>query len=205
MKHPLLAILFVVLLMLTTASLWLARGAPQALETTVETEAQASVGGAFSLTDQNGEVKKNSDFHGRLMLVFFGFTHCPDICPATLSTLTTVMNGLGDKAKQVAPILITVDPPRDTSARMKEYLANFHPSITGLTGTSAQIEQALAAYKAYAGAPQQAGGHSEHGGEYVVPHSGLIYLMDRSGNYITHFSQADTAEQLRAALEPYLQ
>lgn len=209
MTRPLLMTFLFALLVFTGISLWINRGAPPAPVVT-ETATGTGVKSDFTLTDQNGAARTSQDFKGKLMLVFFGFTHCPDICPTTLGLLTDVQNRLGEDAAKVAPILISVDPARDTPERLKEYLANFHPSITGLTGSQEQVDAALKNYKAYAGAPTtmdgQAAhtGHEGHGENYLVPHSGLIYLMGRNGEYLAHFSQEDSADTLYDALRKQL-
>lgn len=214
-RTPLLAFL-AALVIITGVSLWLNKGpaelsaAPAASELAPAAGA-ADIGGPFSLTDQNKKTVTDKQFRGKLMLVFFGFTHCPDICPVTLSLYTDVLTALGEKSSQVAPIMISVDPVRDTPVRLKEYLSNFHPAIVGLTGSKAQVETVLKSYKAYAGAPTEAAESHEHGEhhapskDYIVPHSGLIYLMDRDGKYLAHFSQEDTAETLTAAITRQLQ
>ena len=176
---------------------------------------------ALDLVDQDGKTVTERDFRGKLMLVFFGFTHCPDICPVTVKNLSSLMEILGDKAAQLAPIFITVDPARDTPAAMKEYLSNFDSRIVGLTGDMEQIKQVAAAYKVYYAksarkdakepdAPEaQEHVHAAHGddhadGDYQVDHSGYIYLMDKDGNYVTHFPFDANPMALMEALNPYL-
>jgi len=199
--RPLLITFTVVLLALTSTVLWLSRGpapegpGPDAGYTAAPPDA-VPVGGHFTLTDQNGKKASDTAFRGRLMLVFFGFTHCPDICPVTLATFAHVMQRLGPDAGQVAPVFITVDPGRDTVARLKEYLANFHPSVTGLTGTPQEIEAVIKAYRAYAGPADPGSG--------LINHSGFIYLMGREGEYITVFSQDDSEQTIVAELRKHL-
>lgn len=178
------------------------------------------IGGAFTLIDQNGQPVKDTDFRGKLMLVFFGFTHCPDICPVSLATMTNVLNTLGEKASQVAPIFITVDPERDTPEVMKEYVKSFHPSLTALTGSREAVDAAADAYRVYharreepapAGEHAGHGEHSEHAAHgmsaaasYRVDHSGFIYLIDREGNYLAHFTGQDPEERIVKVIQESL-
>lgn len=154
----------------------------------------AQIGGAFTLTDANGKKVSDAQFRGKYMLVFFGFTRCPDICPVTMASITGAMEMLGGKAADVAPVFITVDPKYDTPAQMKKYLSHFDKRIVGLTGTEEQIKSAAAAYKAYyAEKEPEHSAHGAHGDregggqEGGVDHSSFLYLMDKNGAYITHF------------------
>jgi len=224
MMRWLLAVFSFVLLLVTSVTLWLTRGSePELMAEAMarlepasgsQVEQVAAVGGPFELTDQNGNTLKSKDLNGKLMLVFFGFTHCPDICPVTLATMTSVMNHLGSKADQVVPVFITVDPRRDTPARLKEYLKDFHPSIKGLTGDTAHIAQAAKAYKVYyaesggkeadASAPHH---HDAQGAEdnYPVDHSAIVYLMGRRGEYLAHFSPEDSEKSILETISARLQ
>src|SRR5690606_11015171 len=105
----------------------------------VRTVGEALVGGPFALTDHTGERVTDQDFRGRYMLVYFGYTWCPDVCPTELQVISSALDELGDKAAQIRPIFITVDPERDTVAQMADYVANFHPSFVGLTGSSEEV------------------------------------------------------------------
>lgn len=145
---------------------------------------EVAIGGSFTLTDQNGNRVSDTQFRGKYMLVFFGFTSCPSICPVGMATLTQAMEQLGDNASKLQPIFITVDPETDTPAQMKKYLANFHPSIIGLTGTLEEIEAAQSAYKVYASKLAD----KDMTGGYNVDHSGYVYLMGKDGKYLQHFT-----------------
>jgi protein SCO1/2 len=143
---------------------------------------EVTVGGPFALTDQNGTLRTNTDYRGKHMLVFFGFTYCPDVCPTTLAVLKAALDKLGGKAERVVPIFITVDPERDTPDVIKPYLAAFGPRFVGLTGSIADVTAAARAYRVYfAKRPQE-------GGEYTMDHSGIVYLMGPDGAYVTHYS-----------------
>jgi cytochrome oxidase Cu insertion factor (SCO1/SenC/PrrC family) len=203
-------------------------------------EGKALIGGAFTLSNQDGAIISDMQLRGRPMLVFFGFTHCPDICPVTASIYASVLQELGDKASQFSPVFISVDPQRDTPDVLKQYFAKIDSRIIALTGTPEQIKQAAAAYKAFystaqtpapdasdhsahgdhsahasaAPAPQEAAGgeHADHGahaapadsGNYMVDHSGFIYLMDKDGNYVRHFQYNASPKELIDALLPLL-
>ncbi len=200
-----------VLLAVTASTLWLTRGVmPETVETMsrlspasggaqANGQGKPSIGGSFLLIDQNGQEFRAEQLHGKLQLVFFGFTHCPDICPMSLSTITEALEALGAQADQITPVFITLDPERDTPEVLKAYLSNFHPSFIGLTGTEAQVRGAADAYKVYfARAPGGAGS------DYSVDHSGFIYLMDRNGAYLGHFRHSDSVAKLLASLRPHL-
>lgn len=170
---------------------------------TVTSTGEALIGGDFTLIDTRGKTVTSRDFDGKLRLVFFGFTHCPDICPATLGVIDQVMKELGEDAIQVTPIFITVDPERDTPAVMADYLRSFDAPIVGLTGSQQQVEAVQKAYRVYV--TKEA---SKNGGKaddsYMVNHSSLIYLMGRNGEYLTHFSGNDTAKGIVTLTQEYL-
>lgn len=205
-----------------SALLWLSH---KAEEQSVAVTGDALIGGKFTLTDQNGKPVKDEDLRGQVLLVFFGFTHCPDICPVTVKTLSDLVDSLGDKATQVTPVFITVDPERDTPEAMKTYLANFNARIVGLTGTPEQIKQVAQLYKAYysksavpaadAATPSKEEHEHEHEhdhaqmhggdhGNYGVDHSGYIYMMGRDGKYIRIFPYNVEQQELLRALTPVL-
>jgi len=145
----------------------------------------AKIGGDFTLIDQHGKMAKDADFHGKVMLVFFGYTHCPDICPVSVDVLSKAMGMLGAKADQVVPIFITVDPQRDTSVTLKDYLANFDKRIIALTGKPVEIKKAADAYKVYFSIAEAS---KQKNGDYMVDHSTIIYMMGKDGSYLRHFS-----------------
>ncbi len=151
-----------------------------------------SIGGPFALTDQDGRAVTDKDFAGKLMLVYFGFTNCPDICPTGLQTIALAMDQLGNDAAKVQPILITVDPERDTAPAMKEYVQAFHERLVGLTGTPEQIAAVAKAYRVY----YQKVTLKDSSLGYSVDHSGFIYLMDGKGQYLSHFRHDATPEQM---------
>lgn len=144
---------------------------------------EALIGGDFTLTDHRGNRVNESDFRGKLMLVYFGFANCPAVCPTDLSIMARVMEGLNDSRDEVAAIFITVDPERDTVESLSSYMENFHPDMIALTGAAEETKAAQQAYKIFAKKvedPMMEG--------YMMEHSAFMYLMDREGHYIKHFA-----------------
>lgn len=142
------------------------------------------VGGPFTLVDHTGKTATERDFAGRFMLVAFGFTYCPDVCPNTLTLITESLNRLGDKAASVVPILITIDPERDTPEHLKEYVRHFHPRLVALTGTVEQIADVARKYRVYYAKVRPEGAGAQ---EYLMDHTAIIYLMGPDGQFRTHF------------------
>jgi protein SCO1 len=159
--------------------------------------AAAAVGGPFHLEDQNGKPVSDQDLKGRPFLVFFGFTHCPDICPTTLFEMSQVMHVLGPDADRTAAVFITVDPERDTPAVIKDYLSNFDPHVRGLTGDQASVNAALKAYRVYAKKVPL------DNGDYTMDHTALVYLMDKDGRFVAPFNVNRTPEAEAADLRRY--
>lgn len=169
---------------------------PDAMEALVSrpvtTVGKAQVGGPFSLVDHTGKAVTDQDFRGRHMIVFFGFTHCPDVCPSGLQVIANALDQLGPRAEQVTPVLITVDPERDTPAQLAEYVKSFHPRLVGLTGTPEQVQAAAKAYRVY----YKKVPDPKSAAEYTVDHSSIIYLMDPKGEFVTHFTHGTPAEAI---------
>ena len=150
------------------------------------------IGGPFTLTNQKGERVTQATFQGKYMLVSFGYTSCPDVCPAELQLMANAVDLLGPNAEKVTPIFITVDPQRDTVPQIASYVENFHPRMVGLTGTPEEVKEAASAYRVYYA---KAEGASTASG-YLMDHSTFIYLMDPQGQYVTHFPYGITREKL---------
>lgn len=162
-----------------------------------------AVGGAFALTDQFGKPRTDAEFRGRYMLVFFGFTNCPDICPVALQTMTEALEALGPEADKFTPIFITVDPARDSVELLRDYAANFHPRLVALTGSEADIGKVAQAYRvSYAKVTGEEA--PDDPAAYLLNHSAIVYLMGPDGTFLTHFgngvSAADMAKGLRERL-----
>lgn len=158
------------------------------------------VGGPFHLTDHTGKPRGDSDFRGRYMLIYFGFTFCPDICPTTLAVMAEALDKLGPDAKKIVPILITIDPERDTPAVLAEYVKAFGPSFVGLTGSVAEIKDVANKFRVYA--VKQPLDDAPKGGNYGVDHSNVMYLVGPDGKVIHFYTEAispdDLAKDLKA-------
>jgi protein SCO1/2 len=166
----------------------------------VQTSGTALIGGPFTLTDQTGKTVTDRDFAGRYKLVFFGFTHCPDICPAELQVMQAALDALGDKADKVVPIFISLDPERDTPQVMGDYVKNFGPRFVGLTGSPESVAAAAKAYRVvYAKVDDKASANG-----YSVDHSALVYLMSPEGEYLTHFAYGTSAATMAETIRRYL-
>ncbi|WP_108681972.1 SCO family protein [Methyloceanibacter sp. wino2] len=167
----------------------------------VITSGQALIGGPFELVGKDGKTVTDEDFRGRYMLVFFGFTHCPDICPAELQVMSAALDELGDKADKVVPIFITVDPERDTPELVTAYVENFGPNFVGLTGSPQAIAEAAKAYRVTYQKFQEEGAGDNN---YSVDHSALLYLMGPDGKFVTHFPYGTSPEKMAETLRRYL-
>lgn len=162
---------------------------------------QATVGGPFALVDHNGKRVTNADFRGRYMLVFFGFTFCPDVCPTALQVTSQALEKLGPKkAERIVPIFITVDPERDTPDQLKSYVSSFHPSLVGLTGSQAEIEAVAKAYRVYWRRVKD----DRSAAGYTMDHTSIIYLMGPDGRFVSHFTHTSSVDTIATALAKYL-
>lgn len=157
------------------------------------------IGGPFALTDQNGVRRTDADFRGKLMLVYFGFTSCPDICPTDLQQMGVAVDQLGSDGEMVQPVFITVDPARDTAEHLKDYMPLFHPRFIGLTGDPAAIRQAARGYRVYYEKIER-----EDKSDYTLDHSVFIYLMDHDGRYLGFFPPNTPAGRLAETMRSYL-
>jgi protein SCO1 len=158
---------------------------------------QALVGGPFTLVAQDGRTVTDKDYLGKPLLVFFGYTHCPDVCPTTLFQVSEILHALGPDAK-VAALFVTVDPERDTPAVLKDYVSSFDSRVTGLSGAREQVDAAIRAYRVYA---KKIPGQN---GEYTYDHTALVYLMDKSGRFAGSFNIDRKPDEAVAQLRPYL-
>ena len=178
---------------------------PQAREALVPTGAlrtsgKALIGGPFSLVDQNGNRVTEKDFGDRYMLVFFGFTSCPDICPAGLQLVSAALDKLGEKANRIVPVFISVDPERDTPEKLGEYVQNFDARFVGLTGTPEEIAKAAKAYRVY----YKKVPNADLPDDYAIDHTAIFYLMDPNGDFVTHFTPTTPVEEMAARLDTAL-
>jgi protein SCO1/2 len=160
--------------------------------------APAAIGGPFQLTDQSGQPVTEKNLKGRPSLIFFGFTHCPDVCPTSLFEISEVLRAMGNDAGKVNAFFVSVDPERDTQGAMKDYLSSFDPHLKGLTGDPEQVSKVLSAYRVYAKkVPLK-------DGDYTMDHTALIYLMDRDGHFVAPFNLKRSPEEAAADLKRYL-
>lgn len=156
----------------------------------------ADIGGGFTLTDHTGARRTEADYDGRYMLVFFGYTNCPDFCPLGLQAMAETLDALGEDAEPIVPVFVTVDPERDTVAVLKDYVGLFHPRLVGLTGSTEEIAAVAKAYRVYfAKAPAEGGGD-----DYLMDHSTFTYLMGPDGRYLTHIRHGTPAAESAARI-----
>lgn len=158
-----------------------------------------ALGGAFELVNQAGEAVTERDFTGRWMLLYFGFTHCPDVCPTELGSIAAAVDILGPEGEAVVPMLVTIDPQRDTPAQLADYVSRFHPRMQGLTGTPEQVAAAARRYRVYYARVQR-----PDMTDYVMDHSGFIYLVGPDGRVRSLFRPETTPEALAAAVQAQL-
>jgi len=169
--------------------LWYLAPGPQNGKPVVASYGKAAIGGPFRLTDDTGRTVTNRSYAGKYMLVYFGYTYCPDICPTELQIMSRAIAMLGPDAKRVQPLFITIDPARDTVKEMADYMSHFSPAPMGLTGTPEQIASVAKAYRVYY---KKVPGHSAKGDDYQMNHSSLIYFMGPDGAYIDNFPPGTT-------------
>ncbi len=182
------------------------------LDPAPEPPAGPAVGGAFSLIDTTGAAVTDADFQGRFMLVYFGYTFCPDVCPTALTTMAQAIDMLGADGAQVVPVFITVDPERDTPEHLKEYVSFFHPRQVGLTGTAEQVAAVAKAYGVlYAKDPAHDATPHDHGADaaddahdYDMEHVTTIYLMGPKGAYRARFDSATGAPEMAERIRKFL-
>ena len=158
--------------------------------------AASSIGGPFALTAQDGRKMTQADFAGAPFLVFFGYTHCPDVCPTTLFDVSQIFTKLGPERK-IAAAFISVDPERDTPAVMKDFMASFDPRMVALSGPPEALQPVLKAYRVYA---KKVAGKD---GDYTMDHTALVYLMDKNGQFVSSFNTGQTPEAAAKELAAY--
>lgn len=160
----------------------------------------ADVGGPFSLVDQTGARVTQENFRGRYMFIYFGYTFCPDVCPAELQTMSRALDLLDAKtAARIQPLFFTVDPERDTVEILADYMGHFHPSFRGLTGTKEEVKAAAQSYRVYF-----ARAEDESATDYLMEHSSIIYVMGPDGRFVNHFPYGTSPEEMAAKLEEWV-
>jgi len=150
----------------------------------------ADIGGPFALTDQNGIRRADTDFRGRYVLIYFGYTYCPDVCPTTLGVMADALAKLGSRASRFVPVFVTIDPERDTPIVLKRYLAAFGPDFVGLTGSLADITKVAHEYRVYFAK------HKLEGDTYALDHSSVIYLLGPDGKLVKFYDETMAPDQL---------
>jgi cytochrome oxidase Cu insertion factor (SCO1/SenC/PrrC family) len=157
---------------------------------------QSFIGGEFEMVNHLGETVTQEAFKGRHMLVYFGYTFCPDVCPTELQSVTVALNDMGKTADEITPVFVTIDPERDDVAAVREYIGFFHPRLVGLTGTTAQVKTITDAFGVFYARARDTGETSD----YLMDHSSLIFLMDEDGQYITHIRTGTSPEVMARLL-----
>jgi len=197
--------ILVLLAIVAAGAVW-RLGDPGSQSETATLDSQpAELGGPFSLIDQYGMRRTDMDFRGKYMLVFFGYTYCPDVCPTSLAVEAEALDKLGSRASRIVPIFISVDPKRDTPDKLKSYLAAFdanppsaRQSFVGLTGSDEEIAQAAEAYNVIYRAHLNA--NTEDGADYSIDHTSDVYLMDPEGKFVAYYSLGILPDELAADL-----
>jgi protein SCO1/2 len=178
-------------------ALWFTRGLPQG----PIGSGTALVGGPFTLTNQDGKRVTDQDFRGKYMLIFFGYTYCPDVCPSELQVMSAALDQMGPEADKIQPIFITIDPARDTPDTLKIYVSNFSPRMVGLTGSGEDIAAVAKAYRIYYA---KANGQ-ENQKDYLMDHTTNLSLMGPDGKFVKHFTYGTDAKALAEALRQFIQ
>jgi len=160
----------------------------------------ALIGGPFSLTDQTGRPVTDADYRGRYLLIYFGFTFCPDVCPTELHVMATALDQLGPQGDRVQPMFITVDPERDTPSQLAGYVSQFHPRMVGLTGTPEQMATAARAYRVYYSKVP----NKENDGYYTMDHSSFVYLMSPDGRFLEAFAHGTTPDKMAQGIGAHI-
>ena len=207
--------MFLVVGFLAVIGYWIA----QSLFNKPPVNTATAIGGSFTLVNHKGRTVTEDYFKGRFMLVYFGYTFCPDICLTALANLGEAFDILGEAADKVTPVFISVDPNRDTPEYMREYLNFFHPRLVGLTGTPKQTAAVLKSYKAFSAKvaaseiepehehlkgqkPGDGHTHDEH--DYLMDHTSIIYLMGPNGAFMGHFSHDDSPDDIAKGIRKFL-
>jgi protein SCO1/2 len=165
------------------------------------TKSAVSIGGPFAMTDHHGKAVTDTDYRGKYLLIYFGYTYCPDVCPTELGTMAKALDLLGPRADRVQPLFITVDPERDTATHLNDYVGLFHPRLVGLTGTAEQVRDTARAYRVYYAKAPQKDGKPE---DYLMDHSSFLYLMGPDGGFIGVYPAGTTADRIAQDLGPRL-
>lgn len=156
---------------------------------------KALVGGPFEMVDHTGKTVTQADYEGKYLLIYFGFTFCPDVCPTALQVMSAALDRMGEKADAVQPLFITIDPERDTVENMAAYVNHFHPRLVGLTGTLEQVRKTARAYRVIFKKVRESGAS-----DYTMDHSSVVYLMDPDGAFLASFNHTTTPDDMARVL-----
>ena len=191
----------IVVVLLATGAVWFSRWRSDAVSTVagVSLPGGVSVGGPFTLTDDHGQSVTDASYRGRWMLVYFGYTFCPDVCPTELQTISAALDKLGPKSAEVVPLFITIDPQRDTAGALAGYVKLFDNRLIGLTGTPEQIAAVAKEYRVY-----YAKVTPKNSSDYLMDHSSFVYLMGPDGRFRALFRQGMTPQELAADIQTRL-
>jgi protein SCO1/2 len=161
---------------------------------------KAQVGGPFTLTDQNGKLTSLADFRGKIVLLYFGYTFCPDVCPTDLLQIGNLIRSLGSDGDDLQPVFVTLDPERDTQEYLRGYVASFHPRFVALRGSEAEVRRVATAYKVYFEKVRQPNSIT-----YFIDHTAFIFLLDREGRYVAFFPPGTSTERMAVMVRELLQ
>jgi protein SCO1/2 len=161
---------------------------------------RSAVGGTFSLKDTSGALRSLEEFRGRVVLLYFGYTYCPDVCPTDLAQIASMLRALGPQADAVQPLFVTLDPERDTPAILREYVAAFHPRIVALRGGEVETRRIATSYKVFYEKVRE-----QRGGNYFIDHAAFTFLLDRNGRYIAFFPPGTKADRMATMVRETLQ
>lgn len=184
-------------------ALWLFALENQPKKVKVEQADNTLIGAPFRLTSHEGKTVSSEDFKGKYMLIYFGYSFCPDVCPTDLQKMARALDLAKQRAEKIQPIFITIDPERDTPEQLKSYVSNFHPNLLGLAGTMDQTETLKKGFKIYAVKVDENGkpANNMQGDDYLMDHSPQTFMMGPDGKFIRYFRYSTTAETMAAALK----
>ena len=173
---------------------------PEAVVYKDSTDITTSIGGDFTLTDQFGKSRSTTEFRGKILLVYFGYTYCPDVCPMALEHITKALKMLGSDRDKTTVLFVSVDPSRDTTETLKLYSTNFDPNIIMLTGPETAVQDAMNKYRVYAKKENK-----PEFSDYLINHTSVVYVMGTDGAYISSFAHSTSSDAIQSILLKILQ